>query len=284
MEMIQKIYSRINSSILSLSNDLTDQARAIELDPLNTRAMIRSISGQGRDATELNRSFVLSGLIAGLPSKYESEMVRLYSLSKSQLLQDILAAVLFADETNGYFVEVGVGDGEYLSNTWLLEKQLKWSGVLVEPARGSFDNIMKCRSAILFKNAAYKVSGQKMQFLEDASELELSTLIDHTLSDSHIRTGAIYDVETVTLNEILTAASAPKDIVFMSIDTEGSELGVLEGLDLNRWKVKLFAVEHNYRAGRIEDIKRMLEPHGYRQILAGISRFDLWMVHESVVI
>jgi hypothetical protein len=50
---------------------------------------------------------------------------------KSQLGQDVLAVSIFGD--NGFFVEFGAADAENISNTYLLEKDYGWKGILAEP-------------------------------------------------------------------------------------------------------------------------------------------------------
>ena len=45
---------------------------------------------------------------------------------------------LFGKERGGFFVEAGALDGEYLSNTMWLEKNLGWTGLLVEPNTDSY--------------------------------------------------------------------------------------------------------------------------------------------------
>lgn len=39
-------------------------------------------------------------------------------------------------------MECGAGDGETLSNTLFMERQLKWGGVLIEADRKSFSQIL----------------------------------------------------------------------------------------------------------------------------------------------
>jgi hypothetical protein len=43
-----------------------------------------------------------------------------------------------------------------------------------------------------------------------------------------------------------------KEIDFISIDTEGTELDVIRGFDIDRYGVKLFVIENNYEDDNIE--------------------------------
>src|SRR5215469_6822664 len=57
-----------------------------------------------------------------------------FTHSKAQLFQDLWVLYeLGEDVRGGYFVEIGATDGEFLSNTFLLEKHFDWKGALCEP-------------------------------------------------------------------------------------------------------------------------------------------------------
>ena len=45
---------------------------------------------------------------------------------------------LFGRLRNGFFIEAGAHDGVDISNTLYLEKQLGWTGILVEPNPDTF--------------------------------------------------------------------------------------------------------------------------------------------------
>ena len=55
--------------------------------------------------------------------------------SYAQIQQDLFILCELNFKRNGFFVEFGATDGIKLSNTYLLEKEFGWTGVLVEPAR-----------------------------------------------------------------------------------------------------------------------------------------------------
>ena len=55
--------------------------------------------------------------------------------SQAQLWQDLFVLHELGMKRDGYFVEFGATNGVSLSNTYLLEKQFGWKGILAEPAR-----------------------------------------------------------------------------------------------------------------------------------------------------
>lgn len=55
--------------------------------------------------------------------------------ARSQLRQDLMVASYLNYKKKGYFVEFGATNGKDLSNTYLLEKEFLWDGILAEPAK-----------------------------------------------------------------------------------------------------------------------------------------------------
>ena len=55
--------------------------------------------------------------------------------STSQLGQEIFVLSRLGWKRNGYYVEFGATDGRTLSNTWLVDRQFGWRGILAEPGR-----------------------------------------------------------------------------------------------------------------------------------------------------
>lgn len=204
-------------------------------------------------------------------------LFREFRLSEAQILQDLVALYVLGDRP-GYFVEVGAGDGVRLSNTHYLEKQKQWDGLLIEPNPQYQEALRDMRSVRLDTRAAFSRSGEKRDFLDVLSDRVYSTLVGYEDGDQHERDGDIYEVETVTLNDAFEQHGVPKDIRFMSIDTEGSELEVLAGLDLNRYTIGFLAIEHNFDKARLRAIVDHVKPFGYEPILSGISQWESWFV------
>lgn len=57
--------------------------------------------------------------------------------SHGQLFQDLWALWEAAGEHGGYFVEFGAADGIRFSNTYLLEREFGWTGILADRTRTS---------------------------------------------------------------------------------------------------------------------------------------------------
>jgi hypothetical protein len=68
--------------------------------------------------------------------------------------------------------------------------------------------------------------------------------------------------------------NAPKDIDYISLDTEGSEVNILEAFDFSQYKVKFFTVEHNEKEVNRQKICDLLTSKGYDRVLKNISNWD----------
>lgn len=195
-------------------------------------------------------------------------------IGSGQLKQDLLALYLFGE--NKYFVEFGATDGEGLSNTLLLEKTYGWNGILCEPGKNYHKNLIKNRDCIKDFRCVSNVTGDFIDFAE-CDVPELSSMLSHIDSDHWYekrKNNKIYQVETVTLDDLLLQHYAPKDIEYISIDTEGSELMILEAFSFE-YNVKLFTIEHNYARNR-DEIAVLMKSNGYEKIFPEISEWDDW--------
>jgi FkbM family methyltransferase len=205
---------------------------------------------------------------------------RILPSTRAQMLQDAAVLALRGKLGQGYFVEVGTGDGERHSNTVMLERQHGWQGLVIEPDRRFHASIRSCRTATLVTQPAFSRDGAEVEFLEAASSGTLSGLRG-SADDGRSRTGVTYSTKAMTLNSILDANGAPKTIDYLSIDTEGSEVDVLNGIDLDRWDVRFMTIEHNFVPGKRERIVSMLAPHGFRPVLGAFSSMDVWLAKRS---
>ena len=157
----------------------------------------------------------------------------------------------------GFFVELGAGDGLHLTNTLYFEKYRNWRGILVDPALTNALSCLENRK----RSKTFLAAGVSNQFKDKYVDLIYAGYMTSTLgveSDitdikEHIlgalpylptRTvGLKFPAYARTLQSILLEASAPKIIDLLSLDTEGSEIEVLKGLDFEKYKFKFILIE-----------------------------------------
>jgi FkbM family methyltransferase len=203
--------------------------------------------------------------------------------SNSQLFQDLLVLYCLNYKRIGYFVEFGATDGIKLSNTYLLEKDYGWTGILCEPGKIWQNGLAKNRTALIDYRCVWSKSGEYFSF-NQAPMAELSTLESFNDSDSHAdsrKDGLVYQVETVSLNDLLEYHNAPLKIDYLSIDTEGSELDILAAFNFSKYDITIITVEHNYSAKR-GPIFDLLVKNGYKRIFDTISSFDDWYIKANL--
>lgn len=204
--------------------------------------------------------------------------------SYSQLFQDLLVLYLLAGKTNGYFVEFGAADGMFLSNTYLLEKNFKWYGIVCEPAKSWENSLKRNRTSIIDYRCVFHSSGLHLPFL-DVKNNELSTLQSYSQLDLHApnrASGDQYLVDTVSLEDLLDQHNAPHVIDYISIDTEGSEFDILKVFNFKKYQFRVITVEHNHTDMRAE-IYNLLVSNGYSRIFKDLSSFDDWYVFSMAI-
>lgn len=224
---------------------------------------------------ERERGYFDLHFIRAMEPENRNRCIDLLDRSRSQLRQDLFALATTGFGRGGYFVEFGATDGVDLNNSWLMEKDFGWTGILAEPARGWHTSLRANRSCAIDTRCVWNVSGESLRFTE-APRGENSGISSYVKTSRKLR-GTSYDVQTVTLNDLLAAHNAPQVIDYMSVDTEGSEFDILAALDFERWSFRVITVEHNFAPQR-EDIHKLLTERGYRRVLEAISRFDDWYV------
>lgn len=199
--------------------------------------------------------------------------------SSAQLFQDLFVAYQLREKKNGYFVEFGATDGIDLSNSFLLEKNYRWQGILAEPARTWHERLRNNRACIVDTRCVWEQSGETLPFNETTMP-ELSTVNAFSGNDCHANArthGKHYPVSTITLNDLLAEHGAPRRIDYLSVDTEGSELNILRAFDFDRYRIEIITVEHNFAPAR-DQIHALLAAKGFERKFESLSQWDDWYV------
>lgn len=228
-----------------------------------------------------SRDYELASLI---DEKFLVEYFDNLKFSKSQLRQDLFVLSELGFKKNGFFIEFGAADGIASSNTHLLETKFDWKGILAEPAIIWHSALRKNRSSKIETDCVWSKTDEMLLFNEVNDKEHagtLSTIDSFTNVDSHakLRNSASikYNVKTISLAQMLKKHNAPKEIDYLSIDTEGSEFEILNSFNFDEYDIKIITCEHNYTSDR-EKIYNLLIKNGYKTKFTKYSLFDDWYV------
>jgi FkbM family methyltransferase len=189
----------------------------------------------------------------------------------SQWEQDkILNETIFECKRNGVFIDVGAHDGKTGSNTYFFEKELNWTGICIEPIQERFKELVINRpNSICVYGCAFDKPGV-VQFREVAGYSEMLSGIEGCYDPRHTQR-ILNEIQQCGggYNMIEKPAFCLKDLIsqhnintidYLTIDTEGSELEVLKGIDFDKVDIHVIDVENNYGDNRIQ---LFLEKKGY---------------------
>jgi FkbM family methyltransferase len=186
--------------------------------------------------------------------------------SKGIPIQTILDT-LFEQKTHGTFVELGAYDGLFQSNTAYLEFERGWTGVLIEPSPDKFQQCVRNRpNSQCFSYACVSFSYPNQTIQGDFYDSPMASA--YNIRDSN---RPMIEVPAKPLGEILSLANLTKSIDLLSIDVEGYELYVLQGLDFSIHRPKYILIELYEHS--IESVHEYLTVHRYT-LIANLSNYN----------
>ena len=205
---------------------------------------------------------------------------------QSQLYQDICASFIVGDRFEKTFLEFGATDGYRLSNSYLLENSFNWKGALSEPSPQWHDALkMNRKNSKIITDCIWKETGKKLDFfmsdigeystINEFIENEIKSMPGNTLERK--KGGKLLSVETISLNDVIKKYFSDACPSYISIDTEGSEYEILKAFDLDKYKPKLFTIEHNFTENESK-IDEYLITNGYVRIFRKLTSFDAWYI------
>ena len=211
--------------------------------------------------------------------------------SSSQLYQDIFAAFVVKDNFDKTFLEFGATDGKSLSNSYMLENKLSWTGVLAEPDSNWFNSLKENRpkTNILYK-CIWNATGEKLSFFS-SKHSELSTLENFKENDMssmpantklRIKEGNNITVESISINDVINTEFKKNCPSYISVDTEGSEFEILRSFDFSKYRPAVFTVEHNFTKLQ-KKIDELMDENNFIRVFKKLTVFDAWYVSKEAL-
>lgn len=184
----------------------------------------------------------------------------LYTLDS---IHNIVKSV-FQNKTSGFFIEAGALDGEFLSNTLWLEKEMNWSGLLVEPNPYSYKELIKKNRKAWTSNSCLSTK----PYPRKAIFVDVSKSKDLLMTRKWIYKGSSYELgysleKNDSFREYFAKSSSSyfkaqcfpvisyllalnqTSIDFFSLDTQSSEWDILKNFPFDKIKVTLMVIERS---------------------------------------
>ena len=190
----------------------------------------------------------------------------------SQAYQDyFLDSYIFRKKKGGFFLDIGGNDPIHINNTYFFEKSRDWSGLAFEPITVQREKWKTSRTTECLPYALGKMTG----------EAAFCEYEDHTMSgfSDEVKFGgkvkSRYKVPVRRLADILDERGI-RHIDFVSLDVEGAEMDVLQGIDFSRVEIDCFTIEKPRNAHKEERLRKFMVDAGYR-IKARLWIDEVWI-------
>jgi FkbM family methyltransferase len=177
---------------------------------------------------------------------------------------DILLAEALGRERGGTFIELGGNDGLQASNSYLLERELGWHGLLIEAVPELAAEARRNRPratvvcAIVTNSTKCAIVGMDDQDLTSRVSSGPSRLL----------------VATTTISTVIDQVRNGDPPDLLSIDVEGHEMEVIDGLDIHKHRPRWILVETDrpdtvHQSLSCYDLVSQLSHHDYLFRLTG---------------
>lgn len=178
----------------------------------------------------------------------------------------------FRNIPHKFYIEIGAFNGVDISNTSALDRD-GWPGICIEPNRRHYYSLLQNRPQALC--LPYAVGGEngEMEFLEVVGYSEMLSGLLSEYDPRHLerlrrevaerqQETIVYKVPVRTLSHIMNLINRTQ-VSYVSIDVEGAEQAILNGIDWKRHRFDLISLEDNFN----EDVGAgTLSTNGYEKI------------------
>jgi FkbM family methyltransferase len=186
-----------------------------------------------------------------------------------QFGEDCIVIELLGFETNGFYIDVGCHDPFRYSNTFLLWKQLGWTGINIDADPRAIERFRRARPNDTNLNVGIGLAAGDTRFtmFEDGA---VNTFDPATAAQQQTRFGhpTTITVPVRRLDDVLSEhVPAGTRIGYLNVDCEGLDEAVLRSNDWSLYRPKVISVEIHgldMRHADRNNIVQFLDSVGYR--------------------
>jgi FkbM family methyltransferase len=186
--------------------------------------------------------------------------------TKSQFKQDLFVLEHHNHKKNGFYLEIGVHDGENGNNTALLDQEYNWKGVCIDPFMFNMEN----RSCQQF-NVALGFTPGETKFRVGDNNSALSGIDKFVTSEKDNKKWAdkTKDFKETTVmvrtpDDVFKEAKIPPIIDYLSLDVEGAEMDILKSFPFDKYCIKYATIETNNDKDKEKELEEFMSKHGYK--------------------
>lgn len=202
----------------------------------------------------------------------------------------------YINYNNGVFIEAGANDGISQSNTALYEFDYGWKGLLVEPNFKKYLDCKRNRKNSIVKNYALVSSNYTKKTIrgdfnnQDYENSLMAMVIDDSeyqdddLSYNKNKKNTeneIIEVPAITIDQLLNDHNI-LNVDFFSLDVEGYEISVLNGMNFSNIRPKYFLIETANKEDYQKTVRGYMKEKNY-SFLKQLSGNDDLFVDNTIV-
>ena len=211
-----------------------------------------------------------------------------YSISNVDLIIDRM----FANKSNGNFIDLGCNHPIKFNNTYLLYKR-GWRGLNIDLDQTSINEFNKIRNLdfnvrALVSNSSNEIKKIYYYHKRSAINTVSEQLIKHRNSSN--KDYQIVEQKTKTLEEIINNSPLKnKNIDLLSIDIENHEYEVLKNFDFKNYKISVIVTEiHDLDQTKLEiynqNIEKILENKLYKLLILNGYKLINWVNSDLIFV
>lgn len=276
----------------------TTQLSRSLLDPRNPNPPLSS--GESRALGEMNTKQSKTYTKLCSPENKTLDNLQMSNL-KSQFGEDKFLLSYLPNLCNGTYIEMGAFNGMEMSNTYALNKELGWKGILIEGNPNQKANLMQNRpNEIALVNAGVCKEVTTVHYVEAWGpvsgiwEFASPTFRAKWWKNIEFDSPKVKPIQCMPLTNIIkehmtgqtstSDATSPTSkilIDFFSLDVEGGELEVLQSVDFNTIEFGMIVVEQDgHNPNKDLEVVNLLVKEGY--IYLGVKTFHgAWFMHPN---